>query len=131
MALSPRIRLSLSRLTGVLEKLAPLQSETIKSVLSANSLQWETLATQNTWKEEVKDEELSEASVIAFYAERTKGVENHVPLNTMLELSRTLSIDVPDYRHNMLQASIAGVVLSNVKKFTIVVSPTGSGKTWI
>jgi len=74
---------------------------------------------------------MSEESVIAFYEERTKGAENPVPLDTMNELSKNLSSEVPDYRHSKLQASIAGVVVSHGKKFTIVISPTGSGKTWI
>lgn len=42
-----------------------------------------------------------------------------------------MSEDAPDYRHCHLQAAIAGIILSHDKPFTIVVSPTGSGKTWI
>ena len=38
---------------------------------------------------------------------------------------------MPDYRHSELQAAIAGIVVSQDSPFVIVVSPTGSGKTWI
>ena len=49
----------------------------------------------------------------------------------MLALSKDVSQEVEDYKHCELQAAIAGVVISHNQDFTIVVSPTGSGKTWI
>jgi superfamily II DNA or RNA helicase len=52
-------------------------------------------------------------------------------LDFIYHLSKEVSDDVIDYRHNDLQAAIAGVVVTKRKQFTIVVSPTGSGKTWI
>ena len=36
-----------------------------------------------------------------------------------------------EYRHNELQSAIAGVCLSHGSKLTVVVAPTGSGKTWM
>lgn len=38
---------------------------------------------------------------------------------------------ISEYRHSDFQAAIAGVVLSHICDFKIVISPTGSGKTWI
>jgi len=49
----------------------------------------------------------------------------------MYRLSLEVCDEVMDYRHNELQSAIAGIVASQDKQFTIVVSPTGSGKTWI
>lgn len=40
-----RIRITIPRLTAVLEKLAPLKAETITSCLRADSAKWEQLAT--------------------------------------------------------------------------------------
>ena len=36
-----------------------------------------------------------------------------------------------EYRHSDYQCAVAGIALSQDTPFTIVVSPTGSGKTWI
>ena len=49
----------------------------------------------------------------------------------MIALSKEVSSITEDYRHNDLQSCIAGVVVSHQHEFTVVVSPTGSGKTWI
>lgn len=58
-------------------------------------------------------------------------MENPLPLDAIYRLSKEVSDEVIDYRHNELQAAIAGVVVTKSEQFTIVVSPTGSGKTWI
>lgn len=49
----------------------------------------------------------------------------------MYVLSKRISGEVEDYRHSELQAAIAGIIVSHDRQFTVVVSPTGSGKTWI
>jgi reverse gyrase len=54
-----------------------------------------------------------------------------VTFETMQLLSRQISEDVGEYRHSDLQAAIAGVIISHNKPVSIVISPTGSGKTWI
>lgn len=66
-----------------------------------------------------------------FYKQETYKLAQHVPLEDMYVVSQLISTDVEDYRHSELQAAIAGVVISHDKPFTIVVSPTGSGKTWV
>jgi len=44
-------------------------------------------------------------------------------LDTIYRLSKEVSDEVIDYRHNELQSAIAGVVVTKSKQFTIVVSP--------
>jgi reverse gyrase len=66
-----------------------------------------------------------------FYATQVASVVEPVPFETMQMLSRQVSEDVGEYRHSDLQAAIAGVIISHDKPVTIVISPTGSGKTWI
>lgn len=50
-----RIRLTLPRLVAVLDKLVPMQADTINTCLSADSSQWEQFAAQSSSKEDVKD----------------------------------------------------------------------------
>lgn len=66
-----------------------------------------------------------------FYNYHTAMYENAVPLETMFRLSREVSDEMPDYRHSEYQSAIAGIISHLVTNFTIVISPTGSGKTWI
>jgi len=49
----------------------------------------------------------------------------------LYNISKSVSDEAGDYRHSEIQAAIAGIIVSNDQKFTIAVSPTGSGKTWI
>jgi hypothetical protein len=49
----------------------------------------------------------------------------------MMKISKVMSEEVEDYRHCPFQAAIAGIAASQNSPFSIVVSPTGSGKTWI
>ena len=126
-----RIRLALPRLVSVLEKLASLQAETITMCLSSDSSKWEQIATQSSSKEEVSDSSLSVDEVAKYYETEVSTLENPVPLDEMRRLSKQVSDEVEDYRHSELQAAIAGIIVSNDKEFTIAVSPTGSGKTWI
>jgi superfamily II DNA or RNA helicase len=74
---------------------------------------------------------LSIDRVIEFYSTHVAKLEEPVALEEMQQLSKQLSEDVGEYRHNELQAALAGVIVSHNKPVTIVVSPTGSGKTWI
>ena len=59
------------------------------------------------------------------------GLEDPISLDVIYHLSKEVRDEVIDYRHNELQAAIAGVVVSKSKQFTIFVSPNGLGKTWI
>ena len=81
--------------------------------------------------EETKDEMLTSDQVADLYKELTGGLAEPVTLDSMITLSKEVSSEVEDYRHNDLQSCIAGVVVSHQQEFTVVVSPTGSGKTWI
>lgn len=81
--------------------------------------------------EETKDEKLTSDQVADLYKELTETLPAPVTLDSMIALSKEVSSEVEDYRHNDLQSCIAGVVISHKQDFTVVVSPTGSGKTWI
>lgn len=126
-----RIKLSIAKLVRVMEKLASLEQETIQACLQEDSSKWETLAIQSSNLEETKDQKLSSEQVADFYKEHTAGLKDVVPLEKMYELSKLIQSEVEDYRHCELQACIAGVAVSQASNFTIVVCPTGSGKTWI
>ena len=125
------IKLSLPRLVALLEKLVPLQSETIRTCLQAEPDKWETLALQNSEKEELKDSHMTTEQVQTFYEQQTTGLEEKVPLEDLINLSRRVSDEVPEYRHSDYQAAIAAIAISQKKPFIVVVSPTASGKTWI
>ena len=81
--------------------------------------------------EETKDEKLTSDQVADLYKELTETLAAPVTLDSMIALSKEVSFEVEDYRHNDLQSCIAGAVISHKQDFTVVVSPTGSGKTWI
>ncbi len=81
--------------------------------------------------EELKDEQLPQASIAAFFEERVKDCELVVSLDDMVAISKDIASEVVDYRHSDYKAAIAGVILSNAAAVTVAVAPTGSGKTWI
>ena len=81
--------------------------------------------------EELKDEQLPQASIAAFFEERVKDCELVVSLDEMMAISKDIASEVVDYRHSDYQAAIPGVILSNAAAVTVAVAPTGSGKTWI
>ena len=126
-----RIQMPVAKLVRVLDRLALLEAETIQACLQEDSSKWEQLAIQSHNLEELKDEQLSEASVAAFYEERVKDCEHAVALDRMLALSKDIAAEVADYRHSAYQAAIAGVIVSNTASVTVAVAPTGSGKTWV
>lgn len=74
---------------------------------------------------------MTSEQVANFYQVETAKIDQVIPLMDMFKLSHSISDEVEDYRHSELQSAIAGIVASHAKPFTIVVSPTGSGKTWI
>ena len=49
----------------------------------------------------------------------------------MNEISIAMSKEVSEYRHSEMQVAMASITLSTKSPFVIVVSPTGSGKTWV
>ena len=58
-------------------------------------------------------------------------MESPIELRDIVQISQQLSDHVDDYKHSMLQTAIEGIAISQSSDFTIVVSPTGSGKTRI
>lgn len=96
----------------VLQKLAPLEQDTIKACLEQDSAKWELLAVQSTNLEEIKGESLDSEQLRNFYETQTAGLQERVPLEELLELSSAMAKDVPEYRHSEFQAAIAGVALS-------------------
>jgi superfamily II DNA or RNA helicase len=61
----------------------------------------------------------------------TANVEKKVSLQDMFSISKEISTSIQYYRHCNYQSSIAATIVSYDTPFIIVVSPTGSGKTWI
>ena len=108
-----------------------MQTDTIRECLQAEPDKWEGLAVQSCGMEEIKDQQLSTEQVAAFYEKETSGLDNKVSLKDLFLLSREMSDEVLDYRHSEHQAALAAIALSQSKQFVIVVSPTGSGKTWV
>lgn len=66
-----------------------------------------------------------------FYKKEISALGNSVSLDEVIDLSKSISEEVKEYRHSDWQSAIAAIVLSHNSRFKIVVSPTGSGKTWI
>ena len=126
-----KIKVSIGKLVMILETLAPLQSETITECLMEDSSKWEQLALQSSNMEETKDEKLTSQQVSEIFKELTGSLPAPVTLDSMIALSKEVAGEVEDYRHSDLQACIASVVLSHQQDITVVISPTGSGKTWI
>ena len=114
-----------------LGNLANLQSETISTCLMEDSSKWEQIALQTNNMEETKDEKLTSDQIADLYKELTETLAAPATLDSMIALSKEVSAEVEDYRHNDLQSCIASVVIYHKQDFTVVVSPTGSGKTWI
>jgi hypothetical protein len=107
-----RIRLTLPRLVAILEKLSPLQAETITTCLQADSTKWEQLAIQSSSKEEVADSTLTSEEVSSFYENAVAKIEEPISLNAMYNLSHLVRDEVSDYRHSELQSAIAGIIAS-------------------
>lgn len=61
----------------------------------------------------------------------TQELAEAVQLATMVDLSKLVSEEVDGYRHCEYQAAVAAIAASHPDQFIIVVSPTGSGKTWM
>ena len=125
------INIPMAGLILLLEKLLFLSTESIIECLSLPVDQWVRFTNQVVSKEDEPDSKLSLERVTELYNKRTEGIDDAVPLETMLKISTTVSEEVELYRHCPYQAAIAGVAVSQKSLFTIVVVPTGSGKTWI
>lgn len=126
-----RISLTVGKLVRVLQRLAPLDAESIASCLSEESSNWEKLSILSANLEELKEECLGSETVAAFHREMTAGEEVVVSLESMLGLSQVMAREVEDYRHSEYQAAMAAVITSRPGKVTVAVAPTGSGKTWV
>jgi superfamily II DNA or RNA helicase len=108
-----------------------MKTESIEMCLLEDSSKWEQTAAQFTSFEESKETSMTAEQVSSFYDDETRGLNDVVPLDEMMNISKEMSIEVDDYRHSNFQAAIAGIAASQKSPFSIVVSPTGSGKTWI
>jgi len=97
--------------------------------LQEDSSKWEQLAIQSHNMEELKDEQLPQASIAAFFEERVKDCELVINLDEIMAISKDIASEVVDYSHSDYQAAIAGVILSNAAAVTVAVASTGSGKT--
>lgn len=86
---------------------------------------------QNANKEDDMQSQLPLEKVKEFYQEHTNSLENSVTLDEVIAISKKISLDVEQYRPCNYQSAIAAIALSQNSQFTIVISPTGSGKTWI
>ena len=74
---------------------------------------------------------LDQKQVASFYGENTSMLDHPLPLDSIIALSKSVSEEVEDYRHSDFQSCIAGIIISHNQDFTVVISPTGSCKTWI
>lgn len=108
-----------------------METDTIRVCLQSESGKWEALAIQSCGKEEVKDQQMATDNVTEFYEKETTNLIDKVTLDEIFHLSREVSDEVQEYRHSEYQAALAAIALSQRKQFVIVVSPTGSGKTWM
>jgi hypothetical protein len=126
-----QIKLSLPRLITILHRLSPLSSDTIHECFDQDSSKWEAFSLQSSNLEESKDARLSLAEVEQFYQHQTSMLRDVIPLSDMITLSNSVSDVHEEYRHNNLQAAIAGICIAQPENFIIAASPTGSGKTWI
>ena len=61
----------------------------------------------------------------------TQGLQEVVPLKTIVDMSKEMSEEVEGYHHCEYQAAVAAVSLCHQDHLVVVVSPTGSGKTWM
>lgn len=108
-----------------------MEPSTILSCLSEDSTRWEALTQKQASKEDRAEAQLSTESVVEFYQSMTHGLQDVISLQAAIDLSKAVSDEVETYHHCEFQAAVAAIVLSNSSQFTVVVSPTGSGKTWI
>ena len=81
--------------------------------------------------EDTAGAQLKTESVVGFFQDMTKGLKEVVPLKVIIDLSEQMSKEVGDYHHCEYQAAVAAAALSNQDDLIVVVSPTGSGKTWM
>ena len=92
--------MSIGKLLRILERLAPLQSETIKAYLQKESSKWKQLSTQSNNLEETKEEMLDQKQVASFYGENTSMLDHPLPLDSIIAMSKSVSEEVEDYRHS-------------------------------
>ena len=128
---APSIRLAMPKLLIVLQRLATMGTDTIIACLSEDSVQWEALTQKQASKEDRAEAQLKTESVVEFFQEMTKDLEEVVPLNEIIELSKHMSEEVEGYHHCEYQAAVAAISLSCHDPLIVIVSPTGSGKTWM
>ena len=128
---APSIKLSMPRLLIVLQRLATMGADTITACLSSDSAQWEGLTQKQASKEDRAEAQLKTESVVEFFQEMTKGLGEVVPLKAVNDMSKEMSEEVEGYHHCEYQAAVAAISLSHHDPLIVVVSPTGSGKTWM
>ncbi len=93
------INISMAALIRILEKLNHLQSNSIIECLSSPVSQWDRNSTQLVEKEDEPDSKLSEEKINEMYNKMIQGIDAPVPLEVMLDISTTVSLEVDQYRH--------------------------------
>ena len=66
-----------------------------------------------------------------FYDDKTHQVKEPYPLDKAIALSKTAEERSKAYKHDLYQAAITGVILSQKANLIIAEVPTGSGKSFI
>ena len=66
-----------------------------------------------------------------FFDDRTHHVKESYPLEKAIALSKTAEERSKAYKHDLYQAAITGVILSQKANLIVAEVPTGSGKSFI
>ena len=96
---APSIKLAMPRLLIVLQRLAMMGTETILACLSEDSAQWEALTQKQASKEDRAEAQLKTEAVVGFFQDMTQGLQEVVPLNKLIDLSKEMGEEVEDYHH--------------------------------
>ncbi len=93
------INISMAALIRILEKLTHLSSNSIIECLSSPVSQWDRNSNQLVEKEDEPDSKLSDEKITEMYNKMIQGIDAPVPLEVMLDISNTVSLEVDQYRH--------------------------------
>ena len=93
--------------------LIPLKVETVIECLSHESNEWDSLATQYSSKEDVALAGLPYETISEIYSKGVFKISQPVPIDHMVEISKSMGIDAEQYRHCDYQVAIAAIVSSH------------------
>lgn len=105
--------------------------DAIINTLGEDSILWEAKSLQASNKGIILNDKVVNDSIDEIYKTHTHDAQDKVTLDSLLNISVTLSNQTKDYQHCQYQSALASIIVSYTDPFLIVVSPTGSGKTWI